>query len=150
MKILNSDSGVHYRYWPSVAWKVYGGKCSFEQQNLPYGRLSERTLHYYIGWELGLGAEWAAEIWSVKGQSAGSCHHLAKLKREPLSLSEFLWTAGYFLYWRVAASLSLFMDLYCLWPLVCFVLPCPMFDLSIYLSVVSSACPETGKFHQWR
>ena len=29
--------------------------------------------------------------------------------------------------------------------LFCFALP---FDFSIYLSVVSSACPETGKFHQ--
>lgn len=95
------------------------------------------NLHYYIGWELGLGAEWAAEIWSVKGQSAGSCNTLQNL-RESLLLSECLWTAGYFLYWRVAASLSLLMDLYCLWPLVCLVfLPHVWF---LYISLCCIFC----------
>lgn len=133
---------------PKSQWGGWREKSAFVQQNLPYGLLSKRTLHCYIGWELGLGAEWAAEIWSAKGQSAGSCHHLtklAKLKREPLSLQ------GFYRLWAVSCTEALqqvsSFDGFVLFVVSCFfVLPCPILDFSINLYVVSSGAQRLESF----
>lgn len=93
-----------------------------------------------MGWELGVGAEWAAEIWSATGQSAGSCHHLAEfaqLKRKTTFTFKVSIDYWLFLMLKLCSKFHLLMNLDCLWPSVCLVLSCAKPHCSLNFS---SAC----------
>lgn len=127
-----------------VSGEVEGGWVLSYSKTCHMGScLAEPWAVPYIGWELGIGAEWAAEIWSATGQSAGSCHHLtefAKLKRKTTFTFKVSIDYWLFLMLKLCSKSHLLMNLDCLWPFVCLVLSCakPRCSLNLGLYILGA------------